>query len=121
MNAIHQDKTSDGLATNTDVEDELRELVRREVAATMSKPPAETAAAPDISPPLVPLIGNAGATTIDAIERLIAELQETRDYLKTEAERLARASTRYAQMSQSASASVQIISETLQQWRKGSA
>jgi hypothetical protein len=120
MNAMHQDKTSEGSAKATAVEDEMRDLVRREIAPAVSKPSAE-ASAHDVSPPLVPLIQTSGATTIDAIERLIAELQETRDYLKTEAERIARASSRYAQMSQSASASVQIISETLQQWKKGTA
>jgi hypothetical protein len=119
MNAMHQDNTNQGATKTSAVEDEMRELIRRQIAPTVSKPPAETSAAQEFSPPLVPTIAASGAGTIEAIERLIGELQETRDYLKTEAERIARASARYAQMSQSASASVLIISETLQQWRKG--
>jgi hypothetical protein len=118
MNAMQQEKTNDVAAKALAVEDEMRDIVRREIAATMSKPEPETPAQ-EQSPPLVPQMKASGATTIEAIERLIAELQETRDYLKTEAERIARASARYAKMSQSASTSVQIISETLQQWKKG--
>lgn len=119
MNAMHQDNTSEGSAKTTAVEDEMRDLIRRQIAPTASKPSSEGPSAHEASPPLVPSITASGATTIEAIERLITELQETRDYLKSEAERIARASARYAQMTQSASASVQIISETLQQWRKG--
>lgn len=125
MNAMHQDNTSEGAVKASAVEEEMRELIRRQIAPNVTKPAPEPAAAHpaahEVSPPLVPSIAAPGTNTIEAIERLISELQETRDYLKTEAERIARASARYAQMSQSASASVLIISETLQQWKKAGA
>ena len=119
MNAMHQDNTNEGATKTSAVEDEMRELIRRQVAPAVSRPSTETPTAHELAPPLVPSITASAAPTIEAIERLIAELQETRDYLRNEAERIARASARYAQMSQSASASVLIISETLQQWKKG--
>jgi hypothetical protein len=72
------------------------------------------------SPPLVPAtLPLDGAKTIQAIDQLIVELQETREYLQKEGDRIARASARYTQMSEAASASVKIISETVRRWRKG--
>jgi hypothetical protein len=121
MNAMNQETTSEGSTKTSAVEDEMRDLIRRQIIPAVSKPAAEASPAHESSPPLVPSIQASGATTIEAIERLITELQETRDYLRNEAERIARASARYAQMSQSASASVLIISETLQQWKKNGA
>lgn len=116
----------------TSVEDQLLDLVRREIAAATSNdeaaavvpfqeaPPAAVASSAESSPSLVPSTQQPDSTkTIEAIDRLIGELQETRDYLQKEADRIARASARYAQMSEAASASVEIISETVRRWRKG--
>jgi hypothetical protein len=58
-----------------------------------------------------------GATSIADIEKLIEELQTARDYLRAEGERLRRLTTRYAHLTQTASASVKIISESLGKWR----
>ena len=53
----------------------------------------------------------AAATSIADIEKLIEELQIARDYLKAEGDRVHRLTTRYAHLTQTASASVKIISE----------
>jgi hypothetical protein len=58
----------------------------------------------------------AAATSIADIEKLIEELQIARDYLKAEGDRVHRLTTRYAHLTQSASASVKIISESLGKW-----
>ena len=58
-----------------------------------------------------------GATSIADIEKLIEELQTARDYLQAEGERVRRLTTRYAHLTQTASASVKIISESLGKWR----
>jgi hypothetical protein len=57
----------------------------------------------------------AGAASIADIEKLMAELQTARDYLQAEGERVRR--TRYAHLTQTASASVKIIAESLGKWR----
>jgi hypothetical protein len=59
----------------------------------------------------------AGTTSIAEIERLMAELQTARDYLEAEGERVRRLTTRYAHLTQTASASVKIIAESLGKWR----
>ncbi len=58
----------------------------------------------------------AAATSIADIEKLIEELQIARDYLKAEGDRVHRLTTRYAHLTQTASASVKIISESLGKW-----
>ena len=59
----------------------------------------------------------AGATSIAEIEKLMADLQTARDYLEAEGERVRRLTTRYAHLTQTASASVKIIAESLGKWR----
>jgi multidrug resistance efflux pump len=64
-----------------------------------------------------PLVQKVGATTIVEIDNLISELQAARNYLKSEADRIQRELTRYTQLSDTASASVKTITQSLGQWR----
>ncbi len=57
-----------------------------------------------------------GATSIAEIEKLIANLQSARDYLKAEGENVRRLTNRYAHLTQTASASVKIITDSLGKW-----
>ena len=59
----------------------------------------------------------AAATSIEDIAKLIEELQIARDYLKAEGDRVHRLTTRYAHLTQTASASVKVIAESLGKWR----
>jgi hypothetical protein len=59
-----------------------------------------------------------GAISIAEIEKLIAELQETRNFLESEGERIQRETARYVNLTQMASASVRIISDTVSGWRE---
>jgi len=65
------------------------------------------------------LIQKVGATSIAEIEKLISDLQVARNYLKAEGDRIQQEMARYAHLSDTASASVKIITESLGQWRKG--
>jgi len=60
----------------------------------------------------------AGAASVTEIEKLMGELQAARDYLQKEGERLQREAARYAHLTQSALASVQMISESMDKWRE---
>ena len=60
----------------------------------------------------------AGAKSIAEIERLMGELHAAREYLQSEGERIRRDAARYAHLTQSASASVKIISESMEKWRE---
>jgi len=67
---------------------------------------------------IAPLIQKVRATSVAEIEKLIRELQETRDFLQSEADRIERETARYLKLTQMASASVKIIYDTVSGWRQ---
>jgi adenylosuccinate synthase len=90
-------------------ESENRDLVHVEAS---SAPTTETDA--DIAL----LIRKVGATSIAEIEKLIGELQETKNFLQSEADRIERETARYMNLTQMASASVKTIFDTVSGWRQ---
>ena len=58
-----------------------------------------------------------GATSIADIDNLVSELQEARDYLQSEGERIRAETVRYISLTGAASASVKIIFDALRAWR----
>jgi hypothetical protein len=58
-----------------------------------------------------------GDTSIGEIEKLMEELRIARDYLRSEGERVRRINAHYAHLTQTASASVKIIAESMGKWR----
>jgi len=52
------------------------------------------------------------------IDKLIAQLQDVCDHLVNEGQRVQRAITEYAQMSEAATKSTKLITENLAQWRQ---
>ena len=93
----------------TNIEGETRELVH---AGEASTPKSETAVE------IAPLVQKVGAISIAEIEELIGELQEAKDFLQSEGERVQRETERYTTLTQMASASVKIISDTVAKWRE---
>jgi len=99
-----------------EVEGEIRELVRRDVAQ-LRKPQPETGSELGVSN-LNSLIQRVSGTSALEIEKLIAELQILRDFLQNEGQRVQREITEYAHMSQAATKSTKIIAESLAQWKQ---
>ena len=66
---------------------------------------------------MVPLIQKLGATSTAEIERLIAELQEAKDHLQSERERIERETLRYTSLTQMASTTAKIISDAVSSCR----
>jgi hypothetical protein len=58
-----------------------------------------------------------GATSIADIDNLVSELQEAKDYLQSEGERIRTEVAHYAALAGAASASVKIIFDVLRAWR----
>ena len=58
--------------------------------------------------------------SIAEIDRLIAELQDARNYLISEGERIEREAVRYANLTLMASATTKIISDAVSQWHPAS-
>jgi len=91
------------------IESETRDLVP---AGAPSPPKSET----DVE--IAPLVQQVGATSIAEIEKMIGELQEAKDFLQSEGERVQRETEHYTTFTQMASASVKIISDTVAKWRE---
>ena len=66
---------------------------------------------------LASLIRSVGMTSITDIDNLVSELQEVRNYLQSEGERVRAETARYIDLTGAASASVKIIFDTLRAWR----
>jgi hypothetical protein len=67
---------------------------------------------------IAPLIQKIGATSIAEVEKMIDELQAAKDFLESEGERVQREAEHYTILTQMASASVKIISDTVAGWRE---
>jgi len=90
-------------------ESENRDLVHVEASSTPKT---------EIDADVAPLIRKAGATSIAEIEKLIGQLQETKNFLESEADRIERETARFMNLTQMASASVKIIFDTVSGWRQ---
>jgi rhamnose utilization protein RhaD (predicted bifunctional aldolase and dehydrogenase) len=66
------------------------------------------------------LIVKVGATTIAEIDRLIAELQEAKNYLQSEGKRIEQETVRYTNLAQMALFTAKIIFDAVSQWHPAS-
>ena len=78
---------------------------------------AKPATQPETDTEIAPIIQKLGATSIADIDNLVSELQEARDYLQSEGERIRAETVRYTALTGAASASVKIILDALRAWR----
>ena len=78
---------------------------------------AKPATQPETDTEIAPIIQKLGATSIADIDNLVSELQDARDYLQSEGERVRAEVAHYAALAGAASASVKIIFDVLRAWR----
>jgi len=90
------------------IESETRDLVHSGAPTPESETDVEIA----------PLVQKMGATSIAEVEKMIGELQAAKDFLESEGERVQREAEHYTTLTQMASASVKIISDTVAGWRE---
>ena len=102
-------------APESAVEGEIREFVRRDVATLRRTPEAESEV---VANNIGTLLQRVAGSSVQEIDRLIAELQTLRDMLQSEGARVQREITEYAHLSQSAMQSTKIIAESLTHWKK---
>lgn len=116
MSAVQAERTpEEATAITQGVENELREFVRRDVVS-MRRPRRESA--PEVGPENVTaLLERVAGNSVQEVEKLIGELQAVRDYLHAEGERVQRELASYAHVSQTALASVKIITDSMGQWK----
>ena len=97
-----------GLDKVHEVEGEIREFVRRDIPGLRRNSDSDL-----VANNINSLLQRVAGTSVQEIDRLIAELQSLRETLSTEGERVGREIARYATLSQSAIQSTKIIGESL--------
>ncbi len=99
-----------------EVEGEIREFVRRDVAGLRRQPADDgEMLANDISS----LLQRVSLYSVQEIDRLISELKTLRERLQHEGERVQREIVKYASLSQAAMQSTKIIAESMTNWSSG--
>jgi hypothetical protein len=96
------------------VEGEIREFVRRDVATLRRTPEADSEV---VANNISTLLQRVAGSSVQEIDRLMAELHTLREMLQSEGARVQREITEYAHLSQSAMQSTKIISESLAKWK----
>jgi hypothetical protein len=113
------EKTSEPAAIDrageAQVEGEIREFVRRDVATLRSRPENDSEM---VASNIGNLLQRVAGTSVKEIDKLIAELQTLREMLHNEGARVQREIVEYAALSQAAMQSTRIIAESLTHWKK---
>jgi hypothetical protein len=116
MKATEPEVSTQAVAAVAAVVEEVRDLLSADGASAPEAPAEEPL---DFgSTKLTVMIQTMSSTPVVELDRLIGELQEARDYLQSECERIERETTGYVELSQTALESVKIIAETVGEWRK---
>jgi hypothetical protein len=100
--------------TESAVEGEIREFVRRDVATLRRSAEVESET---VANNIGTLVQRVAGSSVQEIDRLMAELNTLRDLLQSEGARVQREITEYAHLSQSAMQSTKIINESLAKWK----
>jgi hypothetical protein len=116
LQAIDSEKSEDeAVSTVNEVEAEIREFVRRD-GQTLRRP--NDAAGELFATNVNTLVQRVAGTSLREIDGLMRELEDLRNSLQSEGERLQRDLTHYAQFSQAALNSIKVNAEALSQWRE---
>ena len=99
----------------SEVEGEIREFVRRDVAGLRRQPENDSEM---VASNISSLLQRVAGTSVQEIDKLIGELQTLREMLHAEGARVQREIVEYATLSQAAMQSTKIIAESLGQWKK---
>jgi len=129
MNVIRSEKLElaeedPNLAAVSEVEAGIREFVRNDVAYLRRPVPsilssAETEPSAEATVNNVnSLIQRVAGTSLAEIENLIGELENLRDLLHAEGQRVQREIAGYAQLSQAAMKSTRMIADNVAQWKR---
>jgi hypothetical protein len=114
-------------AVVSDVEAGIRDFVRNDVAylrrpapTTISGTATETPPPPgnDATSNINTLIQRVAGSSVAEIENLIAELENLRELLHAEGQRVLREISGYAQLSQAAMKSTRMIADNVGQWKR---
>ena len=101
-------------------EGEIREFVRKDVAPWRKRPERPEVPADTQGENVSMLVQRVAGASMSEIDNVIEELRSMREFLRSEGERVQREIAGYATVSQTAAASMKVISESMAQWRSSS-
>lgn len=107
-----QDEAGEDAATT--FEGEIREFVRRDFTSLKR---TDAGSGEFAASNIRSLVQRVAGTSLQEIDSLIGELQNLRDYIANEGERVQREITGYAQLNHAALTSTQIISDSMSKWK----
>jgi hypothetical protein len=96
------------------VEGEIRELLRKQSGVSGRGVHAPAEQGPDA---ISSLLANVAGHAVSEIDRVITELQDVRDFLEAESERVRQEVAKFAEMSQDALASIKSINCAIEPWK----
>jgi hypothetical protein len=99
-----------------EVEGEIREFVRRDVAGLRRHTENDSTMVADN---IGSLLQRVSASSVQEIDRLISDLKILRERLQDEGARVQREIVEYASLNQAAMQSTKIITESLGHWKRG--
>ena len=102
-------------AAESQVEGEIRDFVRRDVATFRRQPENDGEV---VANNIGTLLQRVAGTSVKEIDKLIVELQTLRDMLQQESARVQREIVEFATLSQGAMQSTKIIAESLTHWKR---
>jgi hypothetical protein len=115
MTLIKAREPAEDKAAESEVEGEIREFVRRDVATLRRQPESDSEM---VASNISSLLQRVSGTSVQEIDKLISELQTLREMLANEGARVQREIVEYATLSQAAMQSTKIIAESLGHWKK---
>ena len=111
VNTVEHDQPAE-----TEVEGEIRELVRRDVVTDLPRQPENENEM--VASSINSVLQRATASSTQEIDRLITEMETLRDKLHSEATRVQREIVQYSTLTQAALQSTKTIAESLTQLKK---
>jgi hypothetical protein len=110
----------DEAAGKKEVEGDIRDFVHRDVS-TLRRPIASDPGSELMANNINALLQRVSGSSTKEIEMLIDELENLRDFLVSEGERVQREITGYAALSQAAMQSTRVIADGIAQWKRAEA
>jgi len=114
MASKSQEPTDLDKPSESAIEAEIGEFVRRDIVTLRHQPGAESEG---VSNNISTLLQRVAGSSVQEIDRMIAELQSLRQLLHSEGARVQREIIDYAQLSQSTTHTIKIINESLAKWK----
>ena len=114
-------QVTDENSTSGEFEGEIREFVRKDVAPWRKRPERAEPSAESQAENVSMLVQRVAGASMSEIDSVIEELRNMREFLRNEGERVQREIAGYATVSQTAAASMKVISDSMAQWRGNSA